>query len=69
MMVRLMDDIVRRDAPDPSDQPPMTPAEADRRSHAQAEAGLGIPLDEVERWVESWDTPAERPMPVARPAR
>ena len=69
MMVLLMDDVVRREAPDSPAQPPMTPAEADRRSHAETEAGLGVPLDDIERWVESWDTPAERPMPVARPVR
>jgi hypothetical protein len=33
---------------------------------AQTEAGLGIPIDEIARWVESWGTPAELPMPKAR---
>ena len=28
--------------------------------------GLGVPLDEVEAWVESWDTPDELPMPQPR---
>lgn len=30
------------------------------------EEGVGVPLDEVEAWVESWDTPGELPMPQPR---
>ncbi|PWC53404.1 hypothetical protein [Azospirillum sp. TSO22-1] len=30
------------------------------------EDGLGVPLAEVEAWVESWDTSGELPMPQPR---
>lgn len=29
----------------------------------EIDEGLGVPLDEVEAWIESWDTPDELPMP------
>lgn len=30
---------------------------------AEIAAGRRIPLEEVEDWIESWDTPDERPIP------
>jgi predicted transcriptional regulator len=30
------------------------------------DAGIGVPVEEIEQWVESWDTPAELPIPTAR---
>ena len=32
----------------------------------ELDEGMGVPLDEVEAWVESWDTPDELPMPQPR---
>ncbi|GAC1339502.1 MAG: hypothetical protein NVSMB18_07840 [Acetobacteraceae bacterium] len=37
--------------------------ERDRQARAETQAGLGVPIDDVEKWVESWDTPQELPMP------
>ncbi len=33
----------------------------------QADAGMGIPHEKVEKWVKSWDTPDELPMPKSHP--
>lgn len=33
---------------------------------AQLDAGLGIPGEEIEAWVESWDTDNELPPPQPR---
>lgn len=33
---------------------------------AQARQGIGVPLEDVERWVKSWGTPNELPMPSPR---
>jgi predicted transcriptional regulator len=41
-------------------------ADADAEAAAETDAGIGIPIDEIEQWVESWDTPAELPIPMAR---
>lgn len=38
----------------------------DREAAAEADAGIGIPIAEISRWVESWDTPDELPVPKAR---
>lgn len=62
-------------------QPDRPPAEADeqRRSRLAREAklieearrqaarGEVVDLDAIERWIESWDTPDERPKPTPRP--
>ena len=42
-------------------------AEAVRQGVAELDAGLSIPLEEVEAWVESWDEGTERPMPTPDP--
>lgn len=34
-------------------------------ARAEIAAGRRIPLEEVEAWIESWDTPDERPIPEA----
>lgn len=36
------------------------------RAMQEAREGIGIPLEEVAAWVESWDTDNELPKPVAR---
>lgn len=36
------------------------------RAMREAREGIGIPLEEVVAWVESWDTDNELPEPVAR---
>jgi len=36
------------------------------RAMQEAREGIGIPLEEVVAWVESWDTDNELPKPVAR---
>lgn len=33
---------------------------------AELEAGLSVPLKDVEAWIDSWDTPNELPMPRPR---
>ncbi len=38
----------------------------DQEAAAETDAGFGIPLAEISRWVDSWDTPDEVPMPKAR---
>jgi predicted transcriptional regulator len=43
--------------------------ELDQQARAETEAGVGVPIEEVEAWVESWDTPNETPMPKARKIR
>lgn len=35
---------------------------------AQLNAGLSVPLEAVEAWIDSWDTPNELPMPLAEDA-
>lgn len=35
-------------------------------AEAQTAAGVGVPVEDVLAWIESWDTPDELPMPVAR---
>jgi predicted transcriptional regulator len=37
-----------------------------REAMAQVRAGQTIPAEDVEAWVESWDTPNELPKPVPR---
>ena len=37
-----------------------------REAMAQVRAGETIPAEDVEAWVESWDTPNELPKPVPR---
>ncbi len=37
-----------------------------REAMAQVRAGAAIPAEDVEAWVESWDTPNELPKPVPR---
>ena len=37
-----------------------------REGEAEAEAGLGVPHDEVVAWVQSWNTDHELPMPESR---
>ena len=37
-----------------------------RKAMAQIRAGQTIPAEDVEAWVESWDTPNELPKPVPR---
>ncbi len=41
-------------------------AAADREAADEVAAGVGIPIADIARWVDSWDTPAELPMPRAR---
>lgn len=36
------------------------------RALEHARQGIGIPLEEIEAWVESWDTEDELPRPQAR---
>jgi hypothetical protein len=38
----------------------------DREAAAEADAGIGIPHEDIERWVASWGTEHVLPMPVAR---
>jgi predicted transcriptional regulator len=40
--------------------------DADAEAAAETDAGIGVPVEEIEQWVESWDTPAELPIPTAR---
>ncbi len=59
--VELLDSIVDIAGPD---------IEEDRRRLREFErTGVGVPLDEVKAWVESWDTPSELPRPVPRKIR
>lgn len=37
-----------------------------RAALAEMKKGYFIPADEIEAWVESWDTPNELPMPTPR---
>jgi predicted transcriptional regulator len=50
---------------------PQTSAGEDRRAGvraglAQVKNGQTVPAEEVEAWIESLDTPEERPMPEPR---
>ena len=53
----------------PATGSPSPEAELDRQARAETDAGTGVPIDEVETWVRSWDTPQELPMPKARRLR
>jgi hypothetical protein len=58
------------DQPPTSKPPPGQPSpDRDREAAAETDAGLGIPIEDIERWVESWDTAAELPMPESRKVR
>ena len=46
-----------------------TEAELDRQAAAETEAGIGVPVEEVEAWVSSTGMPNELPMPKARKIR
>ena len=35
----------------------------------ELDAGKQIPLEEIEAWVESWDTPEEKPRPNPDPSK
>jgi predicted transcriptional regulator len=37
-----------------------------RQALAQVKDGQTIPAEDVEAWIESWDTPQELPMPRPR---
>ncbi len=41
----------------------------DEQAAVETEARIGIPIEEIDRWVESWDTPSELPIPKARKVR
>ena len=45
---------------------PAVLAEDVRRYEEYKRTGLGVPLDAVEAWVDSWGTPRELPMPKPR---
>ncbi len=67
---------VPRNATVPVEQIDADPLTAGRRNNAlaaeaaaEADAGIGIPVIEIARWVDSWDTPDELPMPSARKLR
>jgi hypothetical protein len=51
-------------------EPPAGELERKRAAIRQGQASLrkkrGVPLDAVERWVESWDTATELPKPRGR---
>jgi len=40
-----------------------------RAALAEVESGQAVPADEVEAWVDSWDTPNELSMPRPRRPR
>lgn len=43
--------------------------ELDEQARAETEAGIGVPIEAVEAWVESWDTADELPIPKAGKVR
>lgn len=49
----------------PQDDPPRSDP-ASMRAAMNGRLGIGVPLDEIRAWVESWDTDQERPPPEAR---
>lgn len=53
----------------PGGGPGRSEAELDRQARAETDAGVGVPIEEVETWVDSWDTSNELPMPKARPVK
>jgi outer membrane biogenesis lipoprotein LolB len=40
--------------------------ERDAEAAAETAAGVGLPIDDIARWVASWDTDDEQPIPAAR---
>ena len=59
-------DAVSRASAERSEQDRKDKREAVRRGLKQLDAGKGIPLEDIEAWVESWDTPDELPPPGPR---
>lgn len=62
---------MRSEQPKPETRPAPAPAvvDLDKESTDETDAGVGIPIEDIERWVESWDTDTELPMPKARKVR